>query len=175
MGSARDHLSEPRPQPRGMARDVSRLKSEGAATAAELREFLGQMRGRSPQEMIGLVAASSLTRSILLATFLTALLLAALTIGPYFLKDRDKNTNARGPASVAETRSGEPKPRTEPAPLEATGEATKSAAASVVNTEATGLDPERAIDVMGIGETRVADPKKNPLEDKVDKLLDGIE
>jgi hypothetical protein len=171
MGSARDHLSEPRPQPRGIARDVSRLRTEGAATAAELREFLGQMRGRSPQEMIGLVAGSSLTRSILLATFLTVLLLAALTIGPYFLKDKDKNKNARAPAPVAETRSAEPKPRTEPAPPQATGEG----AQSVANTEATGLDPERAIDVMGIGETRVADPKKNPLEDKVDKLLDGIE
>jgi len=37
------------------------------------------------------------------------------------------------------------------------------------------VDPDRAIDAMGIGETRNADPNKNPMEDKLDKLLDGIE
>ena len=37
------------------------------------------------------------------------------------------------------------------------------------------VDPERAIDAMGIGETKTADPDENPLEGKLDKLLDGIE
>ena len=78
MEKARDHLSENQPRAGGIARDLDRLKSDAGATAAEIREFLGQMRGRSPQEMIGLVAESGLTRSMFLATFLFVLSLAVL-------------------------------------------------------------------------------------------------
>ena len=37
------------------------------------------------------------------------------------------------------------------------------------------VDPDRALDALGIGETRTAQPDENPLEDKLDNLLDGIE
>ena len=46
MGKAEDHLSESRPKAGGIARDVGRLKSDGAATVAELREFLGEIPER---------------------------------------------------------------------------------------------------------------------------------
>jgi hypothetical protein len=172
MGKARDHLPESRPQGGGIARDVRRLKADGAATMAELREFLGQMRGRSPQEMIGLVAESGLTRSMLLATFLFVLLLAALTVIPYAVR-RD---GADASTPVAEEKAVEKEESSQAGQPEAAEDSTETPAATQdVDTVDTGIDPERAIDAMGIGETRVADPKENPMEDKLDKLLDGIE
>lgn len=172
MGKARDHLSESRPEAGGIARDLGRLKSDGAATVAELREFLSRMRGRSPQEMLGLVAESGLTRSMFLATFLFVLLLAALTVIPYALRYRSADASA----PVAEEKAvmeEDDAQAVQPETTEAPGK--PAAAAPVVDTEDRRVDPERAVDAMGIGETRVADPKENPLEHKLDKLLDGIE
>jgi hypothetical protein len=172
MGKARDQLSESRPKAGGIARDLGRLKSDGAATVAELREFLGRMRGRSPQEMLGLVAESGLTRSMFLATFLFLLLLAALTAVPYALKDR--STDASAP--VAEEKAVEQQDNAHAVGPETAEElAGPPAAGPLVDAEDTRTDPERAVDAMGIGETRVADPNENPLENKLDKLLDGIE
>ncbi|MBC8874400.1 MAG: hypothetical protein H8E44_33610 [Planctomycetes bacterium] len=172
MGKRDEHLSETRPQTGGVARDFNRLKSDGAATVSELREFLGQMHGRSPQEVIGMVAKSGLTRSIILATFLFVILLVACTIIPYVWKDRDGSTAgpAAGQTDTAKAPAAKPdesKPDEQPAEAVATTAKDKS-----VSDE---LDPDRAIDAMGIGETRTADPDKNPMEDKLDKLLDGIE
>jgi hypothetical protein len=171
MSKAEDHLSETRPKGGGIARDVSRLKTEGAASMAELREFLGQMRGRTPQEMIGLVAKSGLTRSMFLATFLCVVLLAALTVIPYALRQPGADRSAPAAKETAEredtTQTVQPESARKPAET--------VAPASVVDTEEAGVDPERAVDAMGIGETRVADPNENPLEDKLDNLLDGIE
>ena len=172
MGKADEHLSETRPQTSGAFRDIERLRSDSAATVAEIREFLGEMHGKSPQEVIGIVAKSGLTRSIILATFLFVLLMAACTIVPYALKDRgdgatgpatDQSDTAKAPA----VKPDESKPDEQPAEAVATTAKEKS-----VSDE---LDPDRAIDAMGIGETRTADPNENPMEDKLDKLLDGIE
>jgi hypothetical protein len=168
MGNARDYLSETRPQPGGVVRDLKRLKSDGAATVAELREFIGQMRGKSPQEMLGLVANSGLAWSIVLATLLFVALLVAGTVIPYALKDRtnDAAKPATGPTMVAE--DGAPQPDdaqpAETAPAETS-----------VDTAGGEMDAEKAIKALGIDETRTADPEKNPLEDKLDKLLDGVE
>ncbi len=172
MGKADEHLSESRPQTGGVARDFKRLRSDGAATVSELREFLGQMHGKSPQEVIGIVAKSGLTRSIILATFLFVVLLVALTIGPYLWEKF--GSGATGPstgesdtAKAPVAKPDEPKPEEQPAETVATTAKEKN-----VSDE---LDPDRAIDAMGIGETRTADPNKNPREDELDKLLDGIE
>ena len=133
--------------------------------ASELREFLGRMRGRNPQEMIGLVANSGLTRSMLLATFLFVLVLGAFTVIPYFLGEQV--ADAPGPAPPAPVENATP-PRPGGDPSAAVPEP------DVVG-EAAGRDPERAVDAMGIGEARVADPDENPLEDKLDDLLEGID
>jgi hypothetical protein len=172
MPEARDHLSESRPKAGGIARDLGRLKTDGAATVAELREFLGRMQGRSPQEMLGLVAESGLTRSMFLATFLFVLLLAALTVIPYGLSSRSADASARAADqnTVAEEDNAQgPAPKTGEEPARPAG------VAPVLDVDDTKTDPERAVDAMGIGETRVANPNENPLEDKLDKLLDGIE
>ena len=174
MEPAQEHPSETRPPAGGPGGDFRRLKTRGAATAAELREFLGQMRGKSPQEVLGLVAKSGLARGIVLATVLFVVLLVALTVGPYLLAERGADAAApvAGQDAAPEANAAnpaEPKPAKQPA-------AGASAAADPSAGEAGAPpDADRAIDAMGIGETRVADPDESPLEDKIDGLLDGIE
>jgi len=171
MERAKEQTSETRPPTGGVARDFHRLKSEGAATVAELREFLGQVRGRSPQEVLGLVAKSGLTRGIFLATLLFVVLLAALTVIPYALEQRgaDRKTPVAGQEAGSASDAAnpaEPNPTKQPGPEASAGEAGETNAPP---------NADQAIDAMGIGETRVADPDDNPLEDKLDGLLDGIE
>jgi len=174
MEPAKEQPSETRPPAGGPGGDFRRLKTEGAATVAELREFLGQMRGKSPQEVLGLVAKSGLTRGIVLATLLFLVLLVALTVGPYLLAERGADASApvAGQTTAPEgdaAAPAEPNSAKQPGP--------EAAAASDLTAAEAGAPPgtDRAIDAMGIGETRVADPDESPLEDKIDGLLDGIE
>jgi hypothetical protein len=172
MGKADEHLSEIRPQTGGAFRDIERLRSDSAATVAEIREFIDQMHGKSPQEVIGIVAKSGLTRSIILATFLFGVLLVVFTIIPYFLNQRDGGT-AEAAASQSDTAKEPAAKPDESKPEEQPAEAVTTTAKD--KNVSDDLDPDRAIDAMGIGETRTADPNKNPREDELDKLLDGIE
>lgn len=169
MSDARKQVTETDPGTGGIVRDLRRLKSDGSASVAELREFLKDVKGKSPQEMLGLVAKSGLTRSITLATFLFAVLLAALTLIPYGMQARE--------AKSPETPSAQ-EPAAETTAAQAVDEAPKPDTAATTPAEETNgvpSDPEHALEVLGIGETRAADPDKNPLEDKLNNLLDGVE
>ena len=44
-------------QTRGIMGDVQSVKRNGAASLEELREFIGSLKGRKPQEVMGEVAA----------------------------------------------------------------------------------------------------------------------
>jgi preprotein translocase subunit SecG len=171
-----EHGAETRPPRGGVAGDFRRLKSDGAATVAELRDFLGQMKGKSSQEVLGMVAKSGLTRSILLATFLFAVLLVALTVGPYLLGQQgaDAAAPAAGAGASAEQETAQPA-ESNPGDGRAEAAGPDESPASSGEGEAVPPDADQAIDAMGIGEARVADPDENPLEDKLDNLLDGIE
>ena len=46
-----------------LGRDFKNLSRNVSATAGELREFLTQMKGKGPKEMLGLVAQSTLSRA----------------------------------------------------------------------------------------------------------------
>ena len=165
METPRQHPPESK-QPSGkIAADLRRLKSDGAATVAELREFLTQMRGRNPKEVLGTVAESGLARSILAATLGFAMLLAVLTVVPYYLGERDGP--ASGPAGKRSA-AGAQDPAPSGQPRAAGGPAQKPA-------DAARPGGEKAIDALGIGETKTAEPDKNPLENRLDHLLDKIE
>ena len=171
MESPKQHPPESK-QPSGkIAGDFRRLKSDGAATVAELREFLGQMRGRNPKEVLGTVAESGLTRSILVATLGFAVLLAALTVVPYYLSDRDGP--ASGPAGK-QSAAGAQDPAQGGQPEAAGGPALEPAGADKPSGAAKP-GGEKVIDALGIGETKTAEPDKNPLENRLDHLLDKIE
>ena len=52
---------------------------------------------------------------------------------------------------------------------------TDATTADAANPKPSPADAKKAVDVMGLGDTKAADPKSNPLEKNVDKLLDGLE
>ncbi len=175
MGNDNDDLPEPCPKTRGISREFDRLKSDGGASVAELRDFLGQMHGRSPQDVIGMIAGSGLTRSMLLAALLCGLVLLVFTVFPYALESRSNGVpTAADKAVKVEASSQDPGADTVSDSSPTTAGSPLATATGGSNGDA-GLDADRAVDAMGIGETRIADPDENPLESRLDDLLDGIE
>jgi len=161
----------------GPGRDLKRLKVNASASLAELREFIAQTRGRSPQEVLGMVAGSQLTRCIGWAAVGTLVVLIVFTIGPYLYNGPPagarrtakpaataRPTAAPAPAAPAQTPKGEP--------AQAAAPATGGPAAQPKPAPA---DTEKAVKIMGLGDTKEADPKKNPMEKSLDNLLDKVE
>jgi hypothetical protein len=163
MKPIRDHFEQQQAPVAGIAKDLRRLKTEGAASANELRQFIGQLKGRSPQEVMGEVAQSDLFRSIVLAAAGSAVLLVTLTIIPYLLRDTSSATTTAQPTIEEETSA-------EAQPAEA-GETTSPSA-----PDGTGQpDLRRAAAAMGIGDAAPPDSDTKPLDDRLEKLLDGID
>lgn len=134
-----------------------RLSSDAAATTAELRDFVRSLKGRSPQEVMGLVASSALTQAVIGSTIATAVLIAVLTV-PFASGSSTKKTEEK-PAAAAAATDTEPAKGTE-----------KATASSDTPSEE---DIKKASKAMGLDETKTADPKKNPL-DNFDNLLDKV-
>lgn len=141
-----------------VVRDLGRLKQEGTASAREVREFIGRMRGKSPQEVLGAVAQSNLIHGVIVATIGTALVTAVFTVGPYLLRDKSPGEKP-APAATAET-----KPAEQPATA-----ATKVPAPSASPDE-TAPD-KKILEKLEMDEVKVSDPAANPLENKDDDLL----
>lgn len=149
-----------------LSKDLQNIREHGGASMAELSEFVAKMKGRSPQEVMGLVAGSSLFQATAQATLMTTLFIAAFTVGPYFYYGPVKPPEtAAKPAAPAATDTAK-KPETPAAP--AAGEQA-TAAATTPKTDA-----EKAAKAMGIDEVKPADAKKNPLEKNLDNLLDNL-
>lgn len=167
MDNAKNRLSES-PNPRsGLRRDLDRLRTDGHASLGELREFLGRMHGKSPQEALGVFAESRLAVSILISAAATVVLLFVLTIVPWLMKGsgeqaaaadaRPKNAPA---ASATETKA---EPSGEPAPAVAgNGSAPKP-----------GSPEDDLLKKLGINETKTGTPKIDSLDNILDKPLAG--
>ncbi len=148
--------------------EVHGLKTNGHAPLDELREFLAALKGRNPQEVIGIVSSSLLIQSMVLATIGTVVFMAVFTVVPYWLY---------GPLKAGPTAAHAP-----PAAPPATPAAGKTADASATNTRDRAsasdspaqADAAKASKTLGLDETKAADPSKNPLESSpnLDKLLD---
>ncbi len=153
----------------GVTRDLNRLKANASASLGELREFLAQTRGRKPQEVLGMVAGNSLVRSIGWAVVGTVVLLIVGTIVPYWFS---------GPPHSAHTAKARPAaPKANVTAPSAQADLTQVSAPSGVKAadQPSPDDAKKAIKVMGLGETKVADPKKNPMDKNLDNLLDKLE
>ncbi len=137
----------------GFSREVSRLKGNTSVTAGELRAFMGELRGRSPKEMLGAIAQSTLVQGLVVSTAFFLLLFAAsaaLTSTPQPPKKQ------AAPAPSAENR-----------PAEKSG--TPAAAIPVGTTP--GGKPKAITDVLGVGDQRSGKPKEiNPFDLKDDLL-----
>ena len=126
------------------------------ATAAELRQFLAQMRGKSPKEMLGAVASSNLVQSTFTATAAITAAIVVFTVVPFGLKKAFGKTEPAPAAAVENPEAGEP--------LETPAEPS--------------LDvPDKAdtANKLGIGESKEAPANVNPLESSTGDLLEGLE
>lgn len=142
---------------------LKRLKRDTAATASELREFLAQVRGKSPQEVMGTVAGNSLIKSTLFAAIATALLLL-LSSTAFYLVTPEKTKTVKGKSNAAAQTKTEAKA--------ADNKDAAKSDATADSSEKTITSGDKTLDTLGVGETKIAAPDKNPLEDKFDNLLD---
>ena len=131
--------------------DFKNLKANSAVTAGELRQFLSEMRGQTPKEMLGSIAQSSLVRSVAMSTACICFLLLALSGIAYGVRVMNPDVPSKEKAAVV--------PVNPPVP------ATNAAVAGT---------PSGTNDVLGINQSKQGKPKeKNPFETKGD-LLDDI-
>lgn len=156
--------SDPAKSQPGLRGDLHRARAGAFATTAELREFVHNLRGKSPQEVLGAVANSGLAQGVGLATFGTIILMGVFTVLPYFIYG--------GKAAAAAALTAKKAAAAAPAP-----ESTAEAAAKTTDDKAApasknaSSNAQQTLDKMGESETKQADPKVNPL-DNLDDLLD---
>lgn len=143
--------------------DLKRMSKNSQAVVGELREFLANLKGKSPKEMMGSVADSNLAKSMFTATLLMAALLVALTAIPYAMKqgeEQAKATDGSTPSEAKETTQKKKAASDQPDPP----------------PDKESITPEQAIaDQLEIGETKNADPASNPLDSSNSDLLDGLD
>lgn len=132
--------------------DLRELRDNSRATVSEIQAFLRELKGKSPQEMLGVVAHSGLFRSLILSTGVVAGGILLFTAIPYFMGGEEK------PAPVAE----------KPAPTEAPVETPQPAEPAAEPAP----DP---LSKLGVGEELSAPPNTNPLENKEDDFLKDLE
>jgi len=134
--------------------DLRKLKQTSGATVAELKAFLRDLKGRSPQEMLGIVASNQLVRAVGLSCVLVFIGILAFTAIPYAMGGKEE------PAEKVKV-AAEGKPAPEPAPVEPAA--------------APEQPPASDLSKLGVGEAKEAPPDKNPLENKTDDFLDGLD
>ena len=153
-------------RPPAVAGRSGRLKADAAASAEELRQFIARMHGKSPQEVLGAIAESGLAKGIVTSAIGAFVILVVFTVGPFLVNKLSADT------APATTR----KPQRAPAQAEPnSAQAAAQQLADEPEVVPEEADLEKATDAMGIGETRTVDPDKNPLDNKLDSLLDGID
>jgi hypothetical protein len=167
MDQTREHLEQPPATSTGLSADMKRLKSDTSSTAEEVRDFIANLKGRSPQEVLGAVSESGLVQATVQATFGCIVVLAICTVAPWAWNSEEAAAvaaeAAAAPSEVSENTAAEPATETA---------STDSAAGGAASG---GTDAARAAAAMKIDETVVTDPKSNPLDGNLDKLLDGLD
>jgi len=169
MDQTREQLEKPPATSTGIAADVKRLKSDSASTVEEVREFIANLKGRSPQEVLGAVSESGLVQATVQATFFCMVVLVACTVLPWALKSEEPVVAAETGSATTEATDASENAATDPQ------SETASANAQSGNGAPSSSDAARAASAMKIDETVVTDPKSNPLDGNLDKLLDGLD
>lgn len=152
----------------GPRRDVERLRRDGAATIAEIREFVAQMHGKDPQEVLGLVATSGLFLNLVLSTVLMSALVAVLTVVPYLWTNyasAEQPAPKKAPAAATATA----------APAKA-GDAAAPAnpAAPQDGTKSGGTGEPTAADARAVAKKLGEDGVKGAPGDKSEPSLDSL-
>ena len=151
-----------------ISRDVKTIKKNTSTVANELNKFLVEIRGKSPNEMLGAFAKSSLVQSGITATIILFCLLAITTIIPFVL---NKNKISK-PNITIDTSVNTSQPIT-PKKTITTQIPNNSATNKPVKT--TSKEQESVAKTLGIGESKEgAPPEQNPFE-STDDLLQELE
>ena len=147
-------------QPGGILRDVQSVKRNGAASLTELREFIGALKGRKPQEVMGEMASNGLVQGIIMSSIGFVMVLLVFTAFPFFLAEDEPKVQPETTPTASPVQPVEQSPAVQNAneekPLEG------------------GPTGDAVLDNLGIGETKDANPDVNPLGDKFDDLLEGV-
>ena len=160
-----------------LGKDVRNIKENLAFTAGDLSKFLKEMQGKSPKEMLGMVAQSTLFKGMLSSSLLFATLIFIFTAIPFTINllnppEEEEQAQTEGTSEDGDTAdtdgSGEP---TGEDGTEGTGEPAVDADGNPIPGGSSGND---VIDTLGIGETKVTAPNVNPLDDSTDDLLDDL-
>jgi hypothetical protein len=147
-------------------RDLKQLGKNSKAVVGELREFLANLKGKSPKEMMGAVAESNLVQSLLISTLAMAILVFSLSAIPYYLKQGEEA------AQAAEKAKGSSENKTEDEAGTA-GSGKASSSEETTTPEAPKTAEQKTAEILGVGE--VADPNANPLDSTGTDLLDGLD
>ena len=159
--------------PMGDLNDSQTKRNVSAASLAELREFMARLKGRRPQDVIGIVSASLLVQSMIQAAVAVLGIMVVFTLGPYLIYGSPqpkavapKSAMTNGATAVGGTESN--------AMPSKVGVETDTNSLTPVNDVPPNI--EKATKVLGLDETKAADPKTNPLDSpNLDKLLDGLD
>ena len=148
-----------------LSRDIKGIKRNSTAVADELVRFMGELRGKSPAEMLGAFAQSTLVRSGIAATFILAAILLLTTAIPFAFKGGGVTENITSQPTIT------PENTNSPATVPVTPEVAKS------NTNEPSavipIEPKPVADTLGIGETKEGiPPEPNPFETTDDLLKD---
>jgi len=148
-----------------LSRDIKIIKRNSASVANELAHFMEELRGKSPGEMLGAFAQSTLVRSGIAATFILAAILLLATAIPFAFDSvvsAEKNSH-HPPIVTANTNTPAAAPI---APEVATSNTNMPSAG-------TSIEPKPVADTLGIGETKEGNPSEpNPFETTEDLLED---
>ncbi len=164
--------------PRGLKGDIHRAREGVSASADELKSFIAQFRGKSPQEVMGVIGGSGLVQATIQATIATVFFMALFTVGPY-LKNKAMPPVKKVAAAPAQAEKPAETKNADTAQQGAAPGAAAKGAAAAPPPAGEKLDPANAtnkqiMDKLGVGQTKTADPKSNPLENSADDLLKDL-
>jgi hypothetical protein len=161
-----------------LGRDMRNIKENLAFTAGDLSKFLKEMQGKSPKEMLGLVAQSSLVKGMVSSSLLFVTLIFVFTAIPFAIHiinppeakehaeaeenpDEDESEDTTQTGATATAKNG-------------TSGTSKPAVDAEGNPLPAGSTGNDIIDTLGIGETKVSAPNVNPLDSSNDDLLNDL-
>ena len=151
-----------------ISRDVKTIKKNTSTVANELNKFLVEIRGKSPNEMLGAFAKSNLVQSGITATIILFCILAITTIIPFVLnKNNTSKPNITIKTSVNTSPPNDPK-KTITTQISNNLETNKP-------VKTTSKEQESVAKTLGIGESKEGNPpEQNPFE-STDDLLQELE
>ncbi|MGI9466158.1 MAG: hypothetical protein ACR2OA_03450 [Rubripirellula sp.] len=153
-------------------------------TANELRALVAELKPRSPQEVMGAAASSSLTASLFTAAltgigllFCATFLMFFLGFGPTPSADAAKSGTAQATESASDNNAPGAEADVDTEQNPSAGDANVEAMAN--DNRGSRSEPagstDTAVEAMGIGEAAEPDSKPESLENRLDRILEGLE